>query len=327
MTTPDFRALVEGKKIAVTGKFEDIKRQILECLVEWCGGTLAKSVGKTTNIVIAAKDISPANAQKCKDLGIPLVSEKEALDLLCETTISIPDTVAEIGERAFSSCRGIKRIILPNTVTKIGSMAFYHCADLEYISIPASVEEIGDHVFYECGNLSTIDLDSANTNFQIADGVVIKDGEALFTAPKNPLDTVSLPNTVTRIKNGCFSGSHLKHIVLPDSLVEINYCAFSYCEDLEELVLPGSVQTIEYGAFMCTSSLREISIPEGVTSIDERTFFSCTQLEKVVLPKSLNKLSTLAFLDCKNLKEITIPASIENLEEFGFPEGVKINRI
>ncbi|MBR6041873.1 MAG: leucine-rich repeat protein [Paludibacteraceae bacterium] len=327
MTTPDFRTLVVGKKIAVTGKFEDIKRQILECLVEWCGGTLAKSVSKTTNTVIAAKEISAANAQKCKDLGIPLVSEKEALDLLCKTTISIPDTVAEISERAFSSCRGIKRIILPNTVTKIGSMAFYHCADLEYISIPASVEEIDGHAFDECENLATIDIDSANKNFQIADGVVIKDGEALFITPKNPLDTVSLPNTVTRIKSGCFSNSKLKHIVLPDSLVEIENCAFSYCENLEELVLPGSVQTIEFGAFMCTSSLREITIPEGVTSIDGHTFFSCTHLEKVVLPKSLNKLSTHAFLDCNNLKEITIPASIENLEEFGFPEGVKINRI
>ena len=73
------------------------------------------------------------------------------------THISIPDSVTEIGARAYESCTNMKEIDLPK-ITTIVSGTFYNCHSLQSITIPDTVTTIGEGCFYECKALTEINI-------------------------------------------------------------------------------------------------------------------------------------------------------------------------
>ena len=70
----------------------------------------------------------------------------------------IPNTVAEIGERAFFCSGELEEVVIPDSVEKIGDDAFRACANLTKVVIPDSVIEIGSGAFDECDSLIEIHL-------------------------------------------------------------------------------------------------------------------------------------------------------------------------
>ncbi len=58
----------------------------------------------------------------------------------------IPDSVTEIGERAFRGCSGLSSVTIPDSVTEIGSSAFIG-SGLTSVTIPDSVTSIGEWAF------------------------------------------------------------------------------------------------------------------------------------------------------------------------------------
>lgn len=71
----------------------------------------------------------------------------------------IPDSVSEIGVRAFSGST-IQTVFIPSSVKKIGAYAFSDCSNLTHVTIPDSVSEIGNRAFFRCFNLKEIVLPS-----------------------------------------------------------------------------------------------------------------------------------------------------------------------
>ena len=68
--------------------------------------------------------------------------------------INLPNTVASIGERAFTNNHNLCSINIPRSVTRIENGAFYGCLSLKYIYIPCSVEYIGNNAFRASTQLS-----------------------------------------------------------------------------------------------------------------------------------------------------------------------------
>ena len=64
------------------------------------------------------------------------------------TSITIPDSVTEIGEYAFYDCKYAKTINIPKSVKTIGEYAFYKCKSLEQISIPNGITKIEKYTKY-----------------------------------------------------------------------------------------------------------------------------------------------------------------------------------
>ncbi|RCJ00328.1 leucine-rich repeat domain-containing protein, partial [Metamycoplasma hominis] len=73
------------------------------------------------------------------------------------TKVTIPGSVKEIGERAFSDCKNLKEVILNEGLEKIGAAAF-RTIRIKSINIPGSVKEIGEDAFSDCTNLEEVIL-------------------------------------------------------------------------------------------------------------------------------------------------------------------------
>ena len=73
-------------------------------------------------------------------------------------TITIPNSVTSIGNRAFYGCTGLTSITIPNSVTSIKGHAFRDCTGLTSITIPNGVKSIFAYTFYGCTGLTSITI-------------------------------------------------------------------------------------------------------------------------------------------------------------------------
>lgn len=64
-------------------------------------------------------------------------------------TVSIPDTVTDIGEFVFDGCSQLRSITLPAALTGIWPYAFARCG-IEQITIPEGVQTIASFTFKDC---------------------------------------------------------------------------------------------------------------------------------------------------------------------------------
>lgn len=71
------------------------------------------------------------------------------------TTITIPNTVTEIGFGAFQYS-ALTSVIIPNGVTTIRSHAFYHNLSLKAVTLPNSITKIQRDAFRDCSALTTV---------------------------------------------------------------------------------------------------------------------------------------------------------------------------
>ena len=72
------------------------------------------------------------------------------------TSVTIPDSVVEIGEEAFARCGNLAEVRLPSGLKELPDKAFYLCNALKKIEIPSGVESIGMNAFEGCGSLESV---------------------------------------------------------------------------------------------------------------------------------------------------------------------------
>lgn len=71
-----------GKTIVISGTFSHHSRDEYKEIIESEGGKNAGSISKKTSFVLAGENMGPAKLEKCKSLGIPIISEDEFLRML-----------------------------------------------------------------------------------------------------------------------------------------------------------------------------------------------------------------------------------------------------
>ena len=275
---------------------------------------------------------------ECRSLtNIAIPSSVTVIDdlafLECEslTSIVIPDSVTSIGAQAFAGCSKLVNIIIPDSVMSIGEYAFSSCKLLESILIADSQINIGNGAFSYCSSLSSItipasvmemkgnpfcnwngELINMSSCFSYEDGVLFsKNKDKLIAFRRNDATSYAIPDSVTNIGNGAFSGcSMLKSITVPDSVTCIGDGAFMWCHSLTSITIPDSVTSIGFAAFWFCSSLTSIIIPDSVTIIGGCAFQGCSSLTSIVIPDSVTDIGYGAFCGCCSLCEETM-AEIE----------------
>lgn len=124
------------------------------------------------------------------------------------TSVTIPNSITNIGFRTFQGCYNITSATLPNSLTSIENAVFASCSALTNITIPDSVTSIGVYAFEHCKKLTSI---------------IIPDG-------------------VTSIGDGAFNGcGKLTSVTIPASVTSIGTSVFANCPNLTLTLTQGSV--------------------------------------------------------------------------------------
>jgi len=85
--------------------------------------------------------------------GYTVIGEKAFAYRKDIISVTLPDSLTEIGYGTFFGCSSLRNIPIPDGVTVIGEWAF-HATALTSVAVPASVTEIGDHAFSSCDSLT-----------------------------------------------------------------------------------------------------------------------------------------------------------------------------
>lgn len=173
------------------------------------------------------------------------------------TSITIPEGVTSIGDKAFLWCGDLASITLPNTLKSLGEWLFYQSPKITSIIIPSSVTSIADGVFYWASGLKNI---------------VVEEGNPVYDSRENC--NAIIETATNRLVAGCYE------TVIPESVTSIGSLAFSG-DKFTAIEIPNSITSIERWAFAFSYGLTSITIPESVTSIGESAFMGCYDLTSI----------------------------------------------
>ena len=173
-----------------------------------------------------------------------------------ETTYTIPNSVINIGERAFYYCDTLAQVIIPNSVIIIGESAFYNCSALTQINIPNNVTSIGDEAFAYCKALTQVTIPNSVTSL----------GNRAFVS--SALTQATIGNGVTSIKEEVFYGcSALMQVTIGNSVTSIGDRAFRDCIALTQMtVLANLPPKTGTDAFLYVSRSIPVYVPAETLS-------------------------------------------------------------
>ena len=232
-------------------------------------------------------------------------------------SLTIPDSVVEIGERAFYQCENLNgTLTLGRSLRTIGKEAFYWCAFTGSLTIPEGVAEIADGAF---SSLHQFNRDGMFNGTLTLPSTLKTIGAEAF-AYTDFSGELLIPDGVTSIGANAFAkcdgfGGTLS---LPDSVKTVGESAFYQCEGFTGLKLSVGLTKIERYSFAHMYGLKtKVVIPEGVTELGEGAFV-CSYMPSVSLPSTLKKIGKQAFMYAHNLTKITLPDGLETIGDEAF---------
>ena len=98
----------------------------------------------------------------------------------------IPNTVTNIGARAFKNCRSLTAFALPDSVVKIGESVFEGCSALWNVTLSRSLCALPDYAFYGCSMLESLIVPESVTYL----------GNRFFSGRTDPISGLSIENAL-----------------------------------------------------------------------------------------------------------------------------------
>lgn len=229
-------------------------------------------------------------------------------------TISIPETVVEIGKGAFKSCIALEAINLPAGIAVIESSTFAGCSALKQLVVPESVKRIGEEAFSMCSSLESVDFGASLEYI----------GREAFESCTSLME-VSIPDNVAFVGGRAFSMcDNLTSVIVGAGVEQIGYNAFGQsgltsvrwnAVNCREIVYDNTSGSI-YRTF--PSSVSTLIIDENVSNIPDYLFCNLDKLSEVHLPDALVKIGSGAFAWCSSLSAINIPVKVETVGDLAF---------
>ena len=233
------------------------------------------------------------------------------------TTMTLPNSITEMGWAIFQNCKKLESINVPtgidyvpydfcessnnlrsvqmhDGIRTIRHDAFLNCDSLENIELNDQITSIEYQAFQRCKKLNLPKLPDALTNLEYQAFHLTSS----FTTP------ITIPAGVTYIGDNCFNGSAIKGVVMHDGLT-LGAGVFRENDSLCNVRLPQDLITIPQLTFYHCHGLKNIDLPETVTRI-ENNAFDLSGLESIELPENLNHIGNYAFAST-NLRSFRMP--------------------
>ena len=223
-------------------------------------------------------------------------------NMLCKfmynDSITLPETVKEIGASAFTNCSRLQKINIPEGVTSIGASAFAGCKKLKQLVLPSGLQEIPEQLCNLCEALDSVKLPAGLT--------VIP--QKAFTGCSS-LRSIKIPNSVTNIGNSAFSGCPLDTVVLPTSLNVLGDAVFNQLN--------------------LTTSPKHLVLNDKLVATGMSTFANWSELQTIVIGKNVAILGQDCFLADSSVTDITCyaaqPPLIYDGTFSGVPDSAKVH--
>lgn len=270
--------------------------------------------------------------------GIRQIAPEVFRDILMLEEVEIPETVTDIGARAFhqtawlenqrqksplvtvnhilldgSQCKG--DVTVPAHIRQICGWAFAGGMDIRRIRFLSESLKVGEYAFRNCIGLEEMAL---------ADGTVIRFGG--IADRQRELPPVA-KQTVTERLN-CFKTDtdnalvectgNIARLMVAEGITAIKDHVFQDGNLLTMVRLPSTVTSIGAWGFAGCKWLTKVEHGIHVERIGDMAFAGCGRLESVELSEKLHVIGRRAFENCTSLKEIYIPEGVEEIPERAF---------
>ena len=275
------------------------------------------------------------------------------------TSVSIPDSVEQIGTNLFVGCSKLKTIsvspdhpyfatidgvlfrkadkalisypagiksstyTIPQGIAVIGDSAFFACSSLTSVSVPDSVTSIGDLAFRFCDSLTSVSIPDSVEQIGTNPFAACSALKTISVSPEH-LYFATIDGVLFRKADKALisypAGIKSSTYTIPQGIASIGDYAFDSCTSLTSVSIPDSVTSIGDCAFGSCTSLTSVSIPDSVTSIGDYAFGSCTFLTSVSIPDSVTSIGDRAFSYCKSLTSVSIPNSVAAIGDYAFSD-------
>ena len=248
-------------------------------------------MGDYTAQFISVKDENDPDPPP-KTVTITKYTGKESTVILPSTINSWP--VTKIGEAAFQDNTTITSVTIPDSVTEIGANAFAGCTNLTIVNYAGD----WSNLTIQSGNPAVEDA----VNAQLFDFAFTPDNTAVIVTNykcKGTAADVTIPSCykgkpVTAINNAAFPNSAVTSVTIPDSVTSIPDAAFVNCSQLTNISIPNSVTYIGFSAFDDCASLKSITLPSSLRTIGNSAFAGCPSLMTVTYPGSKTQWDAIA---------------------------------
>lgn len=214
--------------------------------------------------------------------------------------------VSQVAQNVFLQCSSLISISLPNTITAIGDRAFEGCSKLTSMDLSKTkTTTIGTSAFASCGNLGTIILPTTLTII----------GTSAFKDDTNLRSVQNLEKTIVSIinKNAFLECKNLSSVKLPQTLSTLGESAFEGCSNLTAVsgFENTAVKILEARTFANCSSLSTLSLARGLTEIKNEALIGCSILRNLdtLSTTKVTKIGVGALKDTAGLTSISLPTS------------------
>ena len=219
------------------------------------------------------------------DGTIEITRYKGSADRLAIPAKIAGKTVTSIRYSAFYSCDSLTSVSIPDSVEQIGTNLFVGCSKLKTISVSPDHPYFAtiDGVLFRKADKALISYPAGikSSTYTIPQGIA-SIGDYAFDSCTS-LTSVSIPDSVTSSGDCAFgSCTSLTSVSITDSVTSIGDYAFGSCTFLTSVSIPDSVASIGDRAFSYCKSLTSVSIPKSVAAIGDYAFSDCPNLTLTV---------------------------------------------
>lgn len=247
----------------------------------------------------------------------------------------------DIPENTFEDCEYIEKIHIPESVTNIGEKAFYKCPSLKEIVVDKNNKSY--HVSENC----LIDKTAKRLILALpeckipSDGSIKSIGSYAFTN-RSEINKIIVPNSVQTIEFAALSGcSSLKELSIPfvgekangTSHTNFGYIFGAYSDiSHNSLHIPPSLKTVTVTgdcsiaehAFMYCRDIVSFTATSSIKDLGSSAFWNCFGLRTIRFEGGLETIGQGAFSECSALKEILLPENVKKIAKGVFESNLKI---
>lgn len=235
------------------------------------------------------------------------------------TSVKIPETYINIGDRAFFNNDISGTLIFPNSVNRIGKRSFRN-NKIEFIKFGNNLISIENDAF---SSNSIKELNFPNTLKHIGD----------WAFRFNNLYSIKIPDSVKKIGKAAFLGMDYNNIKLGKNFTSLFIISFDtikgHIAPPQNLIIPDNIDGItikKIGDFsFLSNNIISVSLPDSLEIIGSNAFIF-NNINKIEFPENLKVIEEKAFR-YNNLEEIVLPLNIEIIGNEAFSMNNSLEKV